>query len=174
VNSAKLSDWMQVVGIFALVASLIFVGLQMKQTQNIAIADQYQDRSDAALEYYLAQFQSDQMLTQRASEFAARAKAGGMSEQVAVAIENQGAVSVTLIYLRFRAIIIMFDNYHYQYEQGFLDESAWQGFRFRLKNTLSVDLYEALYNSETGTYRQTFQELCSQLLHELDNDLAPT
>ena len=34
-NSAKLNDWLQVIGIFALVASLIFVGLQMKQTQEI-------------------------------------------------------------------------------------------------------------------------------------------
>ena len=28
-DSAKLNDWMHVVGIFALVASLIFVGLRM-------------------------------------------------------------------------------------------------------------------------------------------------
>ena len=37
-NSAKLNDWMQVAGIFALVASLIFVGLQMRQDQDIAVA----------------------------------------------------------------------------------------------------------------------------------------
>jgi hypothetical protein len=30
-DSAKLNDWMQVIGIFALVASLVFVGLQMKR-----------------------------------------------------------------------------------------------------------------------------------------------
>jgi hypothetical protein len=34
-DSARLNDWLQVIGIFALVASLIFVGLQMKQTQQI-------------------------------------------------------------------------------------------------------------------------------------------
>jgi hypothetical protein len=38
VNSEKLNDWMQVVGIFALVGSLIFVGLQMRQDQDIAVA----------------------------------------------------------------------------------------------------------------------------------------
>lgn len=36
-NSAKLNDWMQVFGIFALVGSLIFIGLQMKQEREIAI-----------------------------------------------------------------------------------------------------------------------------------------
>ncbi len=35
-DSAKLNDWMQVLGMFAIVASLIFVGLQMKQSRDIA------------------------------------------------------------------------------------------------------------------------------------------
>ena len=38
-DSAKLNDWMQVIGIFALVASLIFVGFQVKQTDDIATDD---------------------------------------------------------------------------------------------------------------------------------------
>ncbi len=39
-DSAKLNDWIQVIGIFALVASLIFVGLQMRQAQRISFAEQ--------------------------------------------------------------------------------------------------------------------------------------
>ena len=38
-DSAKLNDWMQVIGIFALVASLVFVGFQVKQTDDIATDD---------------------------------------------------------------------------------------------------------------------------------------
>ena len=41
-ESSQLNNWMQVAGIFALVASLIFVGLQMQQTHEIALASQYQ------------------------------------------------------------------------------------------------------------------------------------
>jgi hypothetical protein len=41
-ESARLNGWMQVTGIFAVVGSLIFVGLQMKQTQAIALSDAYQ------------------------------------------------------------------------------------------------------------------------------------
>lgn len=44
---AELDDWLQIVGIFAVVASLVFVGLQLKQTQEIAIAGQYQQRIDS-------------------------------------------------------------------------------------------------------------------------------
>ncbi len=46
-DSAKLSDWLQVVGLFAVVASLIVVGLQMKQTDAIALSAIYQERAIA-------------------------------------------------------------------------------------------------------------------------------
>ena len=37
-DSAKLNDWMQILGMFAIVASLVFVGLQMKQSHQIALS----------------------------------------------------------------------------------------------------------------------------------------
>ena len=40
-DSAKINDWLQIIGIFALVLSLIFVGLQIRQEQEIAIVDTY-------------------------------------------------------------------------------------------------------------------------------------
>ena len=49
----KNTDWKSIaelIGIAAIVASLIFVGLQMKQTHEIALATLYQMRSDAAVE----------------------------------------------------------------------------------------------------------------------------
>ena len=47
-DSAKLNDWMQVVGFFALVASLIFVGLQIRQDQEIAIVEAVSHRFENA------------------------------------------------------------------------------------------------------------------------------
>ena len=38
-DSGKLQDWMQIVGLFSLVGSLIFVGLQLKQSHEIALAN---------------------------------------------------------------------------------------------------------------------------------------
>jgi hypothetical protein len=47
-NSTKLNDWLEIVGIFAVVASLIFVGLELRQTHLIAMAQAYQERAIAA------------------------------------------------------------------------------------------------------------------------------
>jgi hypothetical protein len=38
-NSQKLSDWLQLVGLAAVVASLIFVGLQIRQSDEIAMVE---------------------------------------------------------------------------------------------------------------------------------------
>ena len=46
-DSTKLNDWMQIIGIFAVVASLIFVGLQMRQDQQIAMSESYSSMTDS-------------------------------------------------------------------------------------------------------------------------------
>lgn len=45
-DTAKLNDWLQIFGIFALVASLIFVGLQLKQEQDIAAFEAVDDAAN--------------------------------------------------------------------------------------------------------------------------------
>jgi hypothetical protein len=38
-DSAKLNDWIQIIGIFALVASLVFVGMEVQQERDLARSD---------------------------------------------------------------------------------------------------------------------------------------
>jgi len=47
----------EILGITSIVASLIFVGLQLKQSQEIAIAAQYQARTDTIIEFFNVQKQ---------------------------------------------------------------------------------------------------------------------
>jgi hypothetical protein len=62
VDSAKLNNWMQIVGMFAIVASMIFVGLQMKQSQEIDIAAQYHERAALAIDNFNAELESWRLL----------------------------------------------------------------------------------------------------------------
>jgi hypothetical protein len=61
----------------------------------------------------------------------------------------------------------MYDNYHFQYEQGFLTESSWLAFRARIKSTLSDDVYREFHESLRGTRRDTFEAECDQILEEI-------
>ena len=49
-DSVKVNDWMQVAGIFAVVASLVFVGLQIQQDRAIATVESLSSRADTITE----------------------------------------------------------------------------------------------------------------------------
>ena len=49
-DSQKLHDWLQIVGIAAVVASLIFVGMQIKQSDDIALAEVLESVAARAIE----------------------------------------------------------------------------------------------------------------------------
>jgi hypothetical protein len=46
-NSSKLSDWLQVIGLFSVLAGLLFVGLQLRQEQELAQAARIQTALDS-------------------------------------------------------------------------------------------------------------------------------
>ena len=166
----KPTDWKDIaelVGIAAIVGSLIFVGLQMKQSQEIAIADQYQARADAALEFYLARLQSDVALQQSALGIRKGVESGRLGDAIRHALENEGPKMTAAHGARYRSEITMFDNYHFQYERGFLTEDAWMGFRARLKTVLANDIYAEFYEGMRGHFRSSFQAECDQIIKEI-------
>jgi len=110
----KIADWKELaelIGIVAIVASLLFVGLQLKQGHEIALATQYQARAEATQNLHLAGFEPDWTIP------ALRNK---VSDDVSARDIN--------LWLWFW---IQMDNHYYQYQAGFLEESAW---RAQLKN----------------------------------------
>jgi hypothetical protein len=115
VDSAKLNDWMQIVGMFAIVASLIFVGLQMKQSQEIAVAAQYQTRAQTAQSMYMSLQESGtsiRVLNKTVSEM--------------TPVERDTVENVT------RWAWIHYDNIYFQYRSGFYDEESWRGMKFEV------------------------------------------
>ena len=171
----KRHDWKDIaelIGIAAIVASLIFVGLQMKQSQEIAIADQYQNRADTAADFYLGRMQSDAAIAILAIDLKKEVDSGKAPQAMLAVFESEGAELLATRYLFYRANITMFDNYHFQYEQGFLTEDAWQAFRVRLKDVLSYDIDAAFYKQMQSHFRPSFQAVCAQVLAELEAERA--
>ena len=62
-NSTNWKDIAELVGISAIVASLVFVGLELRQSHEIAIAAEYQQRATSVIDQYNAQIQSDTALS---------------------------------------------------------------------------------------------------------------
>ena len=142
VDSAKLNDWMQVVGIFALVASLVFVGLQMKQSQDIAVAEQYHNRAETVLS-----------LIQTQMEIGYVPNAQGWRDRV-----SNGEVLAVDILTR-QWLWIHYDNHYFQYQSGFMEESAWQGQLKNVRNLYSRCEMRFVYDWRKRGLRSEFVEL---------------
>ncbi len=60
--SERFNYWLQILGMVGIIGSLVFVGLQLKQSQEIAIANQYQARLDSAIAIRGNLLQSESLL----------------------------------------------------------------------------------------------------------------
>jgi hypothetical protein len=157
---AKLNDWMQVMGILAIVASLIFVGLQMRQDQAIAIAGQYQDRYASAMEFFLTREQSPRQVKRMGRRIMGQ---WGLPKGYG---ENITAAEFGSDFLYDRTIILIFDNLHYQHEMGLMSETAWKPYEAQLKAIVNGDDQLARYilAHQRDNFRTSFIELCDQLI----------
>jgi hypothetical protein len=109
-DSAKLNDWLHVIGLFALVASLIVVGLQVKQTDAIALSEIYQERAIASREGNLALSSNPYFLSGSAKLYSGRQDE--LTAQEAIALEYD-----------LGSQLVIADNYLQQYEWGYLMEA---------------------------------------------------
>ena len=110
---AKLNEWLQAVGLFGVIASLIFVGLQMKQTQDIALANTYNARASTTVDALSGGLATPQFYSGMAKIYS------GLRDQLTaeeyIAVEQELSIFLTV-----------FENNYFQYEMGFLPEEHWQ------------------------------------------------
>lgn len=123
----------EIVGISAIVASLIFVGLQLKQSQEIALASQYQARADATMNYFNTHLETGYVL----SIFRDKVTDTVSAEDIASSMWYWTAI----------------DNHYYQYQSGFLAETAWQGQLRSMKRFYNICPYRFIYEMRKLTFR---------------------
>jgi hypothetical protein len=168
----NVSHWSQIIGIIAVVASLVFVGLQLRQSQAIAIASQYQARLDAASGHYTAILQSEPGLRVIGKDV----RADILAQEEAPAEFKAWASAQPPEEIAFRVIgAIIFlkshDNVHYQYQAGFLSEEAWEALRIQLRTGLADPRtwVRSVYKENELVWRKSYRELIEGLLGEIDS-----
>ena len=168
-NMDKLNDWLQLVGMAAVVASLVFVGLQLKQSQEIAIAAQYQARFDSTALYYTTVLQSDPAMRVVGQEVldALLSSADVPSNMKAWATDQP------IDELAYRAVtgvmqLKVYDNLHYQYQAGFISEEAWHAIRIDFRKDLMDPRRWArlVYERKPDVWRDSYRELIHELIDE--------
>jgi hypothetical protein len=158
-NSAKLNDWLQVIGLFGVIGSLLFVGLQLKQEQEIAMSAAYQARSQ----------QISDITTAWADNPAARGAIVKLQSGRAQEVTPDEALALNFYE---SAVLNAYENIHFQYLSGFVTEEHWAKSRAGLKNFLrSERSRSSFFNNWSGQdWRASFYELAEQLVAEIDSE----
>lgn len=169
----KPTNWKYVaelIGLFAIVASLIFVGLQLLLDRQVAIADQYSHRAELRLMTVQAWLQSDSYMTYRLNSWNKGNRPVWWSENFEAEIKNSGYSGIDIIVemITWEMDLLTFDNVYFQYQQGLITEEFWQNikevYKQRLRNPRSRAV---LLNTATLL---PVQELLLELVAEIDNE----
>ncbi len=167
-DSSKLSDWLQVVGLFGVIASLVFVGLQMKQDRQIALASTYQARTATLVESMNARAANTEALS-------AELRFRGINPNDPV---NRSSFDIpesagVLTELQYRAGFFtafatwqQWNNLHYQYELGFMPQDSWSRLRSTIKrnfaqNELTAVVYD--FVNSRPAFRQVVDEIIAEV-----------
>jgi hypothetical protein len=142
--SEKVNDWVQILGIAGIIGSLVFVGLQLKQSQEIAIASQYQARLDSIIAVKGNLLQSDSLI------------------HVIRKVENGeplGEMDIFVLDLAVGQAFDLWETNHFQYVSGFVSEEHWQGVLREIDMSLGKLYVPEFWASNRLSYRESFAEI---------------
>ena len=108
----SLGTWIQLIGMLSVVAGLIFVGIEMRQTQRVALAAQQQQRAATLIEIIGTFSEANSPLSWL--DF--------VSEDFDVSEENSRALGENAAY----QLWMIYENDYLQYELGLMDNEIWK------------------------------------------------
>ena len=160
----------ELASVFAVSASLLFVGMQLYLDRQVALSEQYFNRAESRMETLRNQLASEDFIDSRVEDWERGIRPGWWNEnmQVAKDVENN-ALSVRSLQIKIISTelsIVSLDNIYYQYNQGLIEEEIWQGLRNNLKNTLRNPSIRYYYLSSPLPITSLYE----QLILEIDNE----
>jgi hypothetical protein len=161
-NSSKINDWLQVVGLFGVIGSLIFVGLQMKQDQAIAMSAASQARTDTSVQLITEWSANPFFLA--ALDKLADGRDDELSPSEQTVLRNNGLAS-----------LFNYENVHYQYVNGFISEERWLASREAIKGRVGAFIggpTRAAFERTRSSWRESFRQEIEAILAEIDAEAA--
>ena len=111
-KEVSLDVWVQLIGLLSVVAGLAFVGFEMRQSQQIALASQQQERAALVTEIIGTFSEIDPPISM----------VDYLNEDIDISNQDRRAIIETVIYRMW----MVYENDYLQYDLGLMDEDIWQ------------------------------------------------
>lgn len=151
-QSSKLNDRIQVAASIGVMLSLIFVGFEIKQSREIAIADIFQQKSAPAV-----QVQQGMISIELFVEALEKAQLG----------ENLSPIERRRLKFGNNPWFQYWENNHFQYEIGLLSEDGWQASKNAMGKTMRRHLVQEWWESQRTYWREPFAKEVDKILAEV-------
>lgn len=152
-DTNQLNEWLQTAASVGVILSLIFVGLEIQQAREIALADVHQQRAAMAI-------QIEQNYVPVNEYFDARNKlrTGERLSQSELAVLR----AAQLAWFQY------WENNFFQYQLGLLDEESWQSSRRIILSRFDELIYRDWWRSTRHGWREEFAQEIDEILTEAE------
>ena len=172
-DSSKLNDWLQVVGLFGVMASMVFVGFQIRQDREIAMSDSYQMRTAMVVQSFDSRAANTEALSAELRILGINPDDPLKNPPVHIP-ESAGPLTE----LEYRAGFFssvstwnQWENSFYQFEAGFLPESHWLRIRSVIKRQfVRKTLHSVVFTG--GSWRPSFRREVEEIIAEVQAEIS--
>ena len=150
-KTEQLQNWLQIAGLGGVILSLIFVGLEIQQSRQIAIADIYQQRTALVMHAQTSNFSPELFIEAR------RKREAGEELDSSDEVILETAMDVWVSY---------HENNHFQNQMGLLPDEHWETGRNHLRQLMRLERNRAWWEEHRDVYRDSFAAEVDQIIRE--------
>jgi hypothetical protein len=150
-DKTRLNNWLQFGASVGVILSLIFVGLEIQQSRDIAIADIYQQRTEILLNQLSFGLPPEVV-------YAALRKARAGEELT----EEEEYV----VFIGVAARVAYWENNHFQFQLGLMSLEQWEASRKSIALRADNPAFLKAWEEERHTVRKSFADEVDQILSD--------
>lgn len=144
---------LQFLGMLGVIASLVFVGFEIKQSRDIALADIYQQRSAMWMEMQLSRLPPEQYRI---------AYNKVQRDPTTLTAEDIGIFEDM-----FYAKLTLYENLHFQYQLGLITDEEWAAAVANIRSDFSLPCRTRWWQEDRHNWRTSFADNVDRLLIKL-------
>ena len=141
--------WVQLLGMLGVLGGLVFVGLEMQQSQRIAIAGQVQARNQGVMDFQVALLTAEDRVSRQTLSI------NFTETDPATLTEEQREIRRHALNWQTNSL----QNAFQQYELGLLPEDVWQQVQGRIQNRWASCYIRETYSSVIPSFREYLESL---------------
>lgn len=156
---------LELAGAITVIASVGFVGLQLKLDRDVALADSFTDGIESRKEDIRAKMESDTYMLMQQELW----EAGVRPDWWTTSLENSESKylgSGAQIMARFYEVDLDYlelERIHFRYNQGLIDQDYWNGAKDILRDFLTDPFRRAVFLSRGSRLSETVNELIEEI-----------